>query len=83
MHILIIGAAGMVGRKLTERLVRDGNLGGRAIDALTLVDVVEPQRPAGFAGAVTLRAADLSDPGEAERLVGPRPDVIVHQAAIV
>ena len=24
MHILIIGAAGMVGRKLTERLVKDG-----------------------------------------------------------
>ncbi len=24
MHILITGAAGMIGRKLTERLVRDG-----------------------------------------------------------
>jgi len=27
LHILILGAAGMVGRKLTERLLRDGRLG--------------------------------------------------------
>ena len=27
MRILIIGAAGMVGRKLAERLARDGSLG--------------------------------------------------------
>ena len=27
MHILIIGAAGMVGRKLTGRLVDDGRIG--------------------------------------------------------
>jgi len=28
MHILITGAAGMIGQKLTERLVRDGALNG-------------------------------------------------------
>ena len=27
MHILVLGAAGMVGRKLCERLLRDGRLG--------------------------------------------------------
>ncbi len=27
MHIAIIGAAGMVGRKLTQRLSNDGHLG--------------------------------------------------------
>src|SRR5690606_21882948 len=47
MHILIIGAAGMVGRKLTERLVRDGALGGKAITRATLHDIVEPPAPAG------------------------------------
>ena len=31
MHILILGAAGMVGRKLTARLVAEGQLGGAAI----------------------------------------------------
>ena len=28
MRILILGGAGMVGRKLAERLARDGPLGG-------------------------------------------------------
>ena len=34
MQILILGAAGMVGRKLTERLVKDGKLGDNAITRL-------------------------------------------------
>ena len=83
MHILIIGAAGMVGRKLSERLARDGSLGGSAIEAMTLVDVVTPQAPTGFAGKATLETADLSTHGEAERLVAGHPDVIFHLAAIV
>ena len=29
MHIMIIGAAGMIGRKLTERLLKDGAIGGK------------------------------------------------------
>ena len=44
MHILITGAAGMVGRKLTEKLVADGGLNGKPIDKFTLVDVVAPKR---------------------------------------
>ena len=31
MKVLIIGGAGMIGRKLAERLARDGELGGSAI----------------------------------------------------
>ncbi len=46
MQVLILGAAGMIGRKLTARLVADGNVAGREIDRLTLVDVVAPRRPA-------------------------------------
>ena len=83
MHILIIGAAGMVGRKLAARLTKDKALGGQPIDAMTLVDVVTPEAPEGFAGKVTLETVDLSTPGEAERLVASRPDVIFHLAAIV
>ena len=83
MHILVIGAAGMVGRKLTERLVADGHVADRAIDALTLVDVVEPAAPTGFSGKVTTITADLSAPGAAETLAGHRPDLIYHLAAIV
>ena len=69
MHILIIGAAGMIGRKLTERLVRDGELNGQPIDKLTLVDVVTPAKPAGFAGKVEARSADISDTAEARKAI--------------
>jgi nucleoside-diphosphate-sugar epimerase len=83
MHILIIGAAGMVGRKLTERLVADGGLGGNEVTALTLVDVVEPAVPAGFKGDVRTEAADISNSGEVGKLISSRPDTIFHLAAIV
>ncbi|MFH5775412.1 D-erythronate dehydrogenase [Paracoccus sp. NGMCC 1.201697] len=83
MHILIIGAAGMVGRKLTQKLVADGALNNRPLEALTLVDVFEPEAPAGFTGKVTCLTADLSDAGMTERLIATRPDVIYHLAAIV
>jgi nucleoside-diphosphate-sugar epimerase len=84
MHVLILGAAGMIGRKLTARLVADGNVGGSAVERLTLADVVAPQQPASAAGQVELVATDLAAPGEAERLVeGRRPDLIFHLAAVV
>ncbi len=83
MHILIIGAAGMVGRKLTERLARDKGLGSVPIDQLTLVDVVSPDKVKDFNGKVVSQAADLANPGVAESLITTRPDIIVHLAAIV
>ena len=83
MHILVLGAAGMVGRKLTERLVRDGRLGNREITRLTLQDVVAPQNPPGNTIPAKLVTSDFADPGTAAPLVAERPDVIFHLAAIV
>lgn len=83
MHILITGAAGMIGRKLVERLVRDGGLNGRPIHALTLVDIVPPENPESFPGKINVRTADLPAPGVAESLVEARPDMIFHLAGIV
>src|SRR3954463_8824650 len=83
MHILITGAAGMIGRKLTERLVIEGALNGEKIQKPTLIDIVAPARPAGFSDHVKTRAADLSDPGVADKAVSERPDVIFHLASIV
>ena len=82
MHILVTGAAGMIGRKLLDRLVKDGGLNGKAIDKLTLTDIVSPQAPKGLTSNVVLKTADLSTPGIAEELVKDRPDVIFHLAAI-
>lgn len=83
MHILIIGAAGMVGRRLTAALVRSGQVGGRPIERLTLADVIAPEPPAGFAGEVEAKVADLPAPGVADTLVAARPDLIFHLAAVV
>jgi nucleoside-diphosphate-sugar epimerase len=83
MHILITGAAGMIGRKLTARLVKDGGLNGRAIDRLTLTDIVAPEAPTGFAGKVETWAEDLPAPGVADKRLASRPDVIFHLAGVV
>ena len=81
MHVLITGAAGMIGRKLAERLVT-GPLNGRPVARLTLTDVFAPAKPA-FAGAVEIVTEDLATPGVAEKLIGARPDIIFHTAGIV
>ena len=83
MHVLIIGAAGMVGRKLTQAIAAVPTIDGVAVDALTLVDVMAPQAPAGFTGNVTCKSADISDPRVAPALIADRPDLIFHLAAIV
>ena len=82
MKSLIIGGAGMVGRKLSERLATDGHLAGRELSGLHLADVVRPEAPAAMPDART-SVADLTEPGVAEQLVAERPDVIFHLAAIV
>jgi len=83
MHIAIIGAAGMIGSKLTARLVADGRLAGQAINRLSLVDVDTPVAPEGSIGRVETSAADVSASGQAARIVASRPDVVFHLAAIV
>jgi D-erythronate 2-dehydrogenase len=83
MHVLITGAAGMIGRKLTSRLVGDGALNGKPIEKLTLVDISAPAKPERFGGGVDTIAADISDPATMHAAVGKRPDVIFHLAAVV
>lgn len=83
MHVLIIGAAGMVGRKLTAKLLATGSVAGQTISAMTLHDVIMPDRPQGASFPVTVTDGDLSVQGEAERLITHRPGIIFHLAAIV
>jgi D-erythronate 2-dehydrogenase len=81
MKILVIGAAGMLGRKLVERLASGGD--GLAPTALTRFDVVLGGPPPPSAFTIDTYMGDLSDPAEAEKLVASRPDLIFHLAAIV
>ncbi len=83
MHILITGAAGMIGRKLVARLVDAGALNGKPIDKFTLIDVSAPQKPQGFTGSVATSAGDIADAAAARSAVAARPDVIFHLAAVV
>jgi nucleoside-diphosphate-sugar epimerase len=82
VHILVLGAAGMVGRKLVDRLVRDGRLGKTDITRLTLQDVVAPAKPTTAIPVETV-TGDAADPAMAARLVAAKPEVIFHLAAIV
>lgn len=82
MDILIIGAAGMIGRKLVHALLKRGEIRGHAIGKLVLADIVAPEKP-DFAGEVETLAVDLSQPDVAAALIRSRPGVIFHLAAIV
>ena len=82
MHVLVLGAAGMVGRKLVERLCSDAVVGDSAITAMTLFDIVEPARP-DARWPVSIRSGDLADADEIEKLLLHKPDLIFHLAAVV
>lgn len=71
MHILILGAAGMIGRKLAASLAAEGH-------RLTLADVVAPPALPGATG-LTLDLTAAAAPG----LIAGRPDAIIHLAAVV
>ncbi|CAN7187607.1 SDR family oxidoreductase [Pararhizobium sp. LjRoot255] len=83
MHVMVIGAAGMVGRKLVEKFAAEEGALGYDISSLTLVDVIEPPVPQALSAVATTLALDLSRDGAAEKLVASRPGVIFHLAAIV
>ena len=82
MHVMVIGAAGMIGRKLTAALAKKGEINSRPIDRITGVDIVAPEMPVSDLTCETT-AGDLSAEGVAARIVASRPDLIFHLAAIV
>jgi nucleoside-diphosphate-sugar epimerase len=83
MRILVTGAAGMIGRRLVDRLLRDGSLRGQRIAALDLHDIVPPE--AGSTGEVDVASlsGDIADPALIDALVARRPDVVFHLAGVV
>ena len=83
MHILITGAAGMIGQKLTARLIAAKALNDQPIERLTLLDVSSPQRPESFAAHVKTMGADIADAAAARAAIADWPDVIFHLAAVV
>ena len=75
MRVLITGAAGMIGRKLVDRLAKDGKVAGQTLTALDQHDVVEASPP-DMPGVVIRRlTGDLADQGAAAALVAGRHDL--------
>jgi len=82
MKVVILGAAGMIGRKLTDRIVQTKQIGNKQITSLTLLDVIQPEKPLSDINCIT-REVDISSPREAEKIIEDKPDIIFHLAAIV
>ena len=78
--ILILGAAGMLGRKLVERLAAQPGTPHRLI----LQDIVAPESLAATLPPGTqFHASDVAEPGVAAGLLAARPDIVIHLAAVV
>ncbi len=82
MRILITGAGGFIGRKLTERLLADGSLAGRSIEQITAADLFGLELLAD-GPRLTKTTLDISDHAATARLLAPGFDLVVHLAAIV
>ena len=80
MKISILGGGGFLGRKIAERLAREGIYAGRKIEGLTLFDMFEPPAPAAPFPVATL-AGDVVELPEAAIPLGT--DVVFHLAAVV
>jgi UDP-glucose 4-epimerase len=81
MDVLILGAGGMLGRKLAQAIAA-GGLGGATPPAMRLVDRILPPMPATEASADVL-ALDLAAAGAMDRVLAGNPALIFHLAAIV
>jgi UDP-glucose 4-epimerase len=82
MEVLILGAGGMLGRKLAAAIAA-GALEGPLPDRLLLADRSAPPLPPTTRLAVESRATDLAAEGAAAALLAGRPGLIFHLAAIV
>lgn len=83
VHVLVIGAAGMLGRKLVEQLAASPVIDGKTISRITRHDVVLSPPPPVSTFPIDTHIGDLSQAGEAERLIATKPDLVFHLAAIV
>jgi D-erythronate 2-dehydrogenase len=83
MDILVIGAAGMLGRKLCEALSQKGLIGGRQIAHLTMADAFPAEKSPNPEFSTDVLVGDIGEPSFAQQLLASRPQIIFHLAAIV
>lgn len=84
VKVLILGAAGMVGRRLAQHLLTTGKLGDQPVTRITGFDVVPADLSAGDSGIeLKIETGDISDAATIRSLIAARPEVIFHLAAVV
>ena len=82
MRVLIVGAEGMIGRRLASRMTLAGELGGRGVSALCLADVAMPS-PLEAPFEVEGFQADLRNESDRAKLLAFAPDMIFNLTAVV
>lgn len=82
MHILIIGAAGMIGSRLAAQLAGAGVLGDMPVTRMTLVDMAQPALPVGGVPCTAV-AGSIDAAAVRRQILADKPDVIFQLAAVV
>lgn len=88
MKVVITGGGGMIGRKLAQNLLKQGELKDRngrpaEIESLTLFDMIAPPETETADPRVSVVTGDITDPAVIERIVGPDTDAVYHLASVV
>jgi nucleoside-diphosphate-sugar epimerase len=81
MRVSILGGGGFLGRKLAQRLAKEGSLGGKPVTTLTLFDLAPPPAPEGAGFPVLPVGGDLAELPDAA--IPPGTDIVFHLAAVV
>jgi nucleoside-diphosphate-sugar epimerase len=81
MNIVITGGAGFLGQRLARRLLQRGEVGGRPIARIVLVD--QAASPDFGDGRVQTVVCDVADPEAMGAVIGPDVDLVFHLAAVV
>ncbi|MGR3321568.1 MAG: NAD-dependent epimerase/dehydratase family protein [Pseudooceanicola sp.] len=81
--VLITGAAGFLGRRLTRAVLEAGRLAGDPVGRVVLADVAPFDPPAAQGIEVVARRGDLSDPAFVAELAAEGADSIFHLASLL
>ena len=79
MKIVILGAGGMIGQKLTRALL-DRVIGKTKYTSLLMHDIIFPSNADKLGN---MQIGNITSPGEVERIASERPDLIFHLASVV
>ena len=80
---MILGAAGMIGQKLIEKLISLSSLNGVKINKLILFDVINTDHPKIDEISFLIKSGDLPKETVCKDLISQKPDIIFHLAAVV